>query len=156
MSTTKKAEPFEILLIDDNPGDARLIQESLRDAPAPNRLSVVEDGMQALAFLRRAPAGLYAGAPRPGLILLDLNLPKKSGREVLAEIKQDSHLRRIPVVVLSSSRDEHDIAYCYDLHANCYIVKPVDVAPFFQVIRSIVEFWSKTVSLPPGGYTDRK
>jgi chemotaxis family two-component system response regulator Rcp1 len=142
-------EPFEILLIDDNAGDARLIQEGLRDARTPNRLSVVEDGMQALAFLRRQ--GLYAGAPRPGLILLDLNLPKKNGREVLAEIKQDSHLRRIPVVVLSSSQDEHDIAYCYDLHANCYIVKPVDVNPFFQVIRSLAEFWFKTVSLPPVG-----
>lgn len=151
MSSINKAEPFEILLIDDNPGDARLIQEGLRDAPTPNRLSVVEDGMQALAFLRRALAGHYAGAPRPDLILLDLNLPKKNGREVLAEIKQDPNLRRIPVVVLSSSRDEHDIATCYDLHANCYIVKPVDVAPFFQVIRSIVEFWFKVACPPPGG-----
>ena len=151
MSSMNKAEPFEILLIDDNPGDARLIQESLRDAATPNRLSVVEDGMQALAFLRRAPAGHYAAAPRPGLILLDLNLPKKNGREVLAEIKQDPHLRRIPVVVLSSSQDEHDIAYCYDLHANAYIVKPVDVNQFFQVIRSLVEFWFEAASLPPGG-----
>lgn len=148
MSSINKAKPLEILLIDDNPGDVRLIQESLRDIPTPNRLSVVEDGLQALAFLRRAPAGQYADAPRPSLILLDLNLPKKNGREVLAEIKQDPNLRRIPVVVLSSSRDEHDIAQCYDLYANGYIVKPVDVSPFFQVIRSTAEFWSKAASLP--------
>ena len=137
---------IEILLVEDNPGDARLAVEALREAKVGNRLNVVQDGVEAVAFLRRE--GRYAQAPRPDLILLDLNLPKKDGREVLAEIKADADLKRIPVVVLTTSKAEQDILRMYELHANCYITKPVDLDQFMNVVRSIEEFWLTVVKLP--------
>jgi len=141
--------PIEILLVEDNPADARLAQEAFRDAKVANHISVVQDGMEALAFLHRA--GPYAQSPRPDLILLDLNLPKKDGREVLAEIKQDPHLRRIPVVVMTTSQAERDIVTSYDLHANCYVCKPVDLDLFLAAVKSIEEFWLTIVKLPLDG-----
>ena len=138
--------PIEILLVEDNPGDARLAIEALREAKVGNRLNVVQDGVEAVAFLRRE--GRHAGAPRPDLVLLDLNLPKKDGREVLAEIKADADLKRIPVVVLTTSKAEQDILRMYELHANCYITKPVDLDQFMHVVRSIEEFWLTVVKLP--------
>ncbi len=138
--------PIEILLVEDNPGDARLAVEALREAKVGNRLSVVPDGVEAVAFLRRE--GRYGQAPRPDLILLDLNLPKKDGREVLAEIKADADLKRIPVVVLTTSKAEQDVLRMYELHANCYITKPVDLDQFMHVVRSIEEFWLTVVKLP--------
>jgi chemotaxis family two-component system response regulator Rcp1 len=138
--------PIEILLVEDSPGDVRLTMEALRDAKVRNNLSVVNDGVEALRFLRRQ--GEHAGAPRPDLILLDLNLPKKDGREVLAEIKEDPSLRRIPVVILTTSKAEQDIIETYDLHANCYISKPVDLDQFITVVRSIEDFWLAIVKLP--------
>lgn len=140
---------IEILLVEDNPGDVRLTREVLRDGKLHNDLHVVEDGIEALAFLRRV--GNYTDAPRPDLVLLDLNLPKKDGREVLAEIKADSDLKRIPVVVLTTSKAEEDVFKAYDLHANCYITKPVDLDQFITVVRSIEEFWFTIVKLPPDG-----
>jgi CheY-like chemotaxis protein len=142
----RAARPVQILLVEDNPGDVRLTIEALREARVANQLSVAVDGHEALAFLRRE--GRYADAPRPDLILLDLNLPKKDGREVLAEIKADPALRRIPVVVLTTSEAEQDIVRSYDLHANCYITKPVDLEAFIQVVRSIEGFWLAIVRLP--------
>ncbi|MFP2960686.1 response regulator [Myxococcus sp. 1LA] len=139
--------PIEILLVEDNPGDVRLTIEALKEGKVHNRLSVARDGVEALAFLRRE--GVHAGAPRPDLILLDLNLPRKDGREVLAEIKVDRALRRIPVVVLTTSKAEEDILRTYDLHANCYIAKPVDLDQFISVVRSIDDFWLSVVRLPP-------
>ncbi|HLI27394.1 MAG TPA: response regulator [Chloroflexota bacterium] len=140
------ARPVEILLVEDNPGDVRLTVEALREARVANRLSVAADGQEALAFLRRE--GRYADAPRPDLILLDLNLPRKDGREVLAEIKADPVLRRIPVVVLTTSSAEQDILRSYDLHANCYITKPVDLEAFLTVVRAVEYFWLRIVALP--------
>ena len=140
-------QPVEILLVEDNPGDVRLTVEVLKDARVRNNMHMVNDGAAALAFLRRQ--GEYADAPRPGLILLDLNLPKKDGREVLAEIKTDPNLRRIPVVVLTVSKDEVDILKSYDLHANCYITKPINLEQFITVVRSIEDFWLTIVKLPP-------
>lgn len=137
---------IEILMVEDNPGDVRLTVEALKDGKVRNRLNVVEDGVEALAFLRRE--GKYAQAPRPDLILLDLNLPKKDGREVLAEVKADPDLRRIPVVVLTTSRAEEDVLRAYDLNANCYITKPVSLDQFIKVVRSIEEFWLTIVKLP--------
>jgi CheY-like chemotaxis protein len=148
MSTGADVRPVEILLIEDNPGDVRLTRETLREGKVSTRLSVVSNGEEALAFLRRQ--GPYAAAPRPDLILLDLNLPRKGGREVLAEIKADEHLRRIPVVVLTSSQAQPDILACYDLHANCYITKPPDLNEFLRVVRSIEDFWLTAVKLPRG------
>jgi two-component system, chemotaxis family, response regulator Rcp1 len=139
--------PIEILLVEDNPGDVRLTQEALRDSKLHNRLSVVEDGVEALAFLKRE--GHYNDSPRPDIILLDLNLPRKSGREVLEEIKQDDVLKRIPVVVLTTSEDERDVMASYNLHANCYITKPVDLSQFITIVRNIKEFWFTIVRLPP-------
>ena len=139
--------PIEILLVEDNPGDVRLTREALKDGKVTNNLSVVRDGEQAMAFLRRE--GDYAEAPRPDLILLDLNLPRKDGREVLSEIKADQDLRRIPVVILTTSNHEHDILEAYDLNANCYITKPVDLDQFIGVVRSISSFWLTIVKLPP-------
>jgi two-component system, chemotaxis family, response regulator Rcp1 len=139
--------PIEILLVEDNPGDVRLTQEALRDSKLHNRLSVVEDGVEALAFLKRE--GHYNDSPRPDIILLDLNLPRKSGREVLEEIKQDEVLKRIPVVVLTTSEDERDVMASYNLHANCYITKPVDLSQFITIVRNIKEFWFTIVRLPP-------
>jgi CheY-like chemotaxis protein len=139
-------QPIEILLVEDNPADVRLTQEALREGKVKNRLSVARDGAEALAFLRRE--GAFASAPKPDLILLDLNLPKKDGREVLAEIKEDPVLRRIPVVVLTTSSAEVDILKSYELHANCYITKPVDLEQFVTVVKSIDDFWLTVVRLP--------
>ncbi len=141
------AKAIEIFLVEDNPGDARLTVEALREAKVHNRLSWANDGVEALAFLRRQ--GKYADAPRPDLILLDLNLPRKDGREVLAEIKADDNLRRIPVVVLTTSQAEEDILKAYHLNANCYITKPVDLDKFLKVVRAIESFWLDIVRLPP-------
>jgi CheY-like chemotaxis protein len=138
---------IEILLVEDNPGDVRLTREALRDGKIVNNLHVAEDGVDALAFLRRE--GKYRDAVRPELILLDLNLPKKDGREVLAEIKADEALKRIPVVILTSSEAEQDIVKSYNLHANCYVTKPVDLDQFITVVKSIEHFWLKVVRLPP-------
>ncbi len=140
--------PIEILLVEDNPGDVRLTQEVLKDGRIRNALNVVNDGVEALAFLRRE--GAYADAAPQDLVLLDLNLPKKDGREVLAEIKSDQELRKIPVVVLTMSAAEADILSAYDLHANCYITKPVDLVQFENVVRSMEEFWLSIVKLPKG------
>jgi two-component system, chemotaxis family, response regulator Rcp1 len=140
--------PIDILLVEDNPGDVDLAREGLEEGKVRNQLHVVGDGEAALAFLRRqAP---YADAPRPDVILLDLNLPRKDGREVLAEIKADDHLKDIPVVVLTSSKDEEDILRSYKLHANCYIAKPIRFQQFVQVVKAIEEFWFTIVALPPG------
>ena len=139
-------KPIEILLIEDNPGDVRLTKEVLMEGKVRNRLQVVADGVEAMAFLRRE--NNYAEAPRPDLILLDLNLPKKDGREVLQEIKADHQLRRIPVVVLTTSAADEDILRSYELRANCYITKPVDLNQFIRVVRTIETFWLTIVSLP--------
>jgi two-component system, chemotaxis family, response regulator Rcp1 len=146
MSDDTLGRPIEILLVEDNPGDVRLTIEALKEGKVRNHLSVARDGVEALAFLRRE--GPHASASRTDLILLDLNLPKKDGREVLAEIKEDSRLRRIPVVVLTTSKAEEDILRTYDLHANCYITKPVDLEQFIAVVRSIDDFWLSVVRLP--------
>ena len=138
--------PIEILMIEDNPGDVRLTQEALKENKMYNCLHAVGDGVEAMAFLRRE--GKYADAPRPDLILLDLNLPKKDGREVLAEIKADENLKRIPVVILTSSQAEEDVLRTYNLHANCYVTKPVDLDQFIRVVKSIEEFWLTIVKLP--------
>lgn len=138
----------EILLVEDNPGDVGLTMEALKEGKLLNHVSVAEDGVEALAFLHQE--GKYAGRPRPDLILLDLNLPKKDGREVLAEIKEDPELRHIPVVVLTTSTAEHDVLKTYDLHANCYINKPVDFEQFLEVVKSVGDFWFSVVILPSG------
>ena len=140
-------KPIEILLVEDNPGDARLVKETLKDVKILNNLGIAKDGQEALDFLHRE--GDYAEAPHPDLILLDLNLPKKDGREVLREIKADKNLKRIPVVVLTTSKAEEDILRSYDLQANCYITKPVDLDEFIKVIKSIESFWLTIVKLPP-------
>ena len=134
-------------MVEDNPGDVRLTVEALKEAKVRNNLHTVEDGVEALAFLRRE--GRYADVPRPDLVLLDLNLPKMNGREVLAEIKEDPDLRRIPVVILTISQAEQDIVKSYNLHANCYITKPVDLDQFLEVVKSIENFWLTMVKLPP-------
>lgn len=137
-----------ILLVEDNPGDTRLVIEAMREAKIDNYIHVVEDGVEAMQFLRRE--GRYDDAPRPDLILLDLNLPKKDGRAVLAEVKTDSELKRIPVVVLTTSNAEEDVLRAYDLHANCYITKPVDMKQFMKIVAQIDEFWIRVVTLPKG------
>jgi CheY-like chemotaxis protein len=137
---------IEILLVEDNPGDVRLTQEALKEDKILNNLHIAKDGIEAISFLRRE--GIYADAVRPDLILLDLNLPKKDGREVLMDIKNDEELRRIPVVVLTTSRTKEDIVRTYDCHANCYITKPVDFEQFINVIKSIENFWLSVVKLP--------
>jgi len=146
MSSQARASLIEILLVEDNPGDVRLTREAFKDGKVLNKLSVVEDGVEAMAFLRRE--GKYTNAPHPDLILLDLNLPKKDGRQVLAEIKVDQNLKRIPVVILTTSKSEEDILKTYDLHANCYITKPVDLEQFITVVRSVQHFWFSVVKLP--------
>jgi chemotaxis family two-component system response regulator Rcp1 len=148
MRSEALSTPVEILLVEDNPGDVRLTLEALKDGKMCNRLSIVGDGVEALAFLRKE--GRYADAPRPDLILLDLNLPRKDGRDVLAEIKEEETLKRIPVVVLTTSTAEKDILKTYDLHANCYINKPVDFEQFITVVKSIEDFWFTIVKLPGG------
>lgn len=140
-------EAIDILLVEDNPGDVRLTQEALKESKMRNRLNVVHDGVEALDFLRRKSP--YENAPRPDIILLDLNLPRKDGRAVLEEIKADADLRRIPVVILTTSDDEHDILRSYDLHANCYITKPLDLHQFASIVKTIENFWFQIVKLPP-------
>jgi len=146
MSPAIRRKEIEILLIEDNPGDVRLTQEAFRENRIANRLNVARDGLEAMAFLRREKE--FGDAPRPDLILLDLNLPKKDGREVLAEIKQDEDLRRIPVVILTTSQADEDVLRSYDLHANCYVTKPVDLDQFMKVVKSIENFWFSIVRLP--------
>jgi chemotaxis family two-component system response regulator Rcp1 len=146
MNIKQLGRPVEILLVEDNPGDVRLTLEAFKEGKVVNTLSVAEDGVEALAFLRGE--GEHAGAPRPDLIFLDLNLPKMDGREVLAQIKADEHLKRIPVVVLTTSKAEEDIIKTYDLHANCYITKPVDLEQFIRVVKLIEDFWLTIVKLP--------
>jgi CheY-like chemotaxis protein len=145
--TQPEGRPIEILLIEDSPSDTELTIEALKEAKVRNHLSIVEDGELALEFLRRR--GKFLDAPRPDLIMLDLNLPKKDGREVLAEIKADEALKTIPVVVLTTSRADQDVLRAYRLHANCYITKPVDFDQFLNVVRSIESFWLFIVTLPP-------
>lgn len=147
MNEMQRGRPIEILMVEDNPGDVRLTQEALKDAKVSNTLRVVEDGVAALDYLHRR--GAYVDAPRPDLILLDLNLPKKNGREVLAEIKQDVNLKSIPVVILTTSQAEEDVVRAYSLHANCYITKPVDFTQFAKIVRTIEDFWLSIVTLPP-------
>jgi two-component system, chemotaxis family, response regulator Rcp1 len=141
-----RAEVTQVLLVEDNPGDTRLTLEAVRDCDLPLNLNVVRDGIEAMAFLRRE--GRYTAADRPVLILLDLNLPRKSGREVLAEIKGDPELRRIPVVVLTTSQSEDDISAAYGLHANCYIQKPADTRQLSAIVKGIEDFWLTKVRLP--------
>lgn len=148
IETAPRSGPIELLLVEDSEPDVRLTREALKEAKMWNNLWVVEDGVEAIDFLRRQ--GQYAGSPRPDLILLDLNLPRKDGRQVLLEIKADPALRRIPVVVLTTSRDEADVLRAYDLHANCYITKPVDFNRFMEVVKSIEDFWLTVVRLPGG------
>ncbi len=140
-------EAIDILLVEDNPGDVLLTREALKDMKMKNNLYVVRDGVEAMDFLtRRDP---FSESPRPDIILLDLNLPRKDGREVLAEIKADELLRRIPVVILTTSDDERDILASYNLHANCYITKPVDMRRFIEIVKNIENFWFSIVKLPP-------
>ena len=140
-------EPIEILLVEDNPGDIRLTQEALNDSKVFNSLHVVRDGVEAMNFLFKQPP--YEDAPRPDIILLDLNLPRMDGRGVLEEIKKDEELRRIPVVILTTSEADEDIVRTYDLHANCYITKPVDLNRFVTIVKTIESFWFQIVKLPP-------
>jgi CheY-like chemotaxis protein len=146
MGTDLACKPAEILLVEDNPGDVRLAIEGLREAGARGRVSVVKDGVEAMEFLRRE--GPFAEAPRPDVILLDLNLPKKDGREVLADIKADEDLRQIPVLILTSSDAESDILGCYELNANCYLRKPADLDQFIGMMRLVERFWLHAVQLP--------
>jgi CheY-like chemotaxis protein len=139
--------PIHVLLVEDNPGDAHLTRIALEDGKMHIILSVVEDGVEAMAFLRKQ--GAYADSPHPDLILLDLNLPRKDGREVLAEIKADSLLKRIPIVILTTSQAEEDIVKAYNQCANCYISKPVDFDQFIKIVKSIEDFWFTIVRLPP-------
>jgi chemotaxis family two-component system response regulator Rcp1 len=142
--------PVEILLVEDNPGDERLTREALKEGKVYSNLHWVKDGVAAMEFLRRS--GQYKGVPRPDIILLDLNLPKKDGREVLHDIKSDPDLKRIPVVVLTTSKAEEDVLRTYNLHANCYVTKPVDLEKFIVVVKSIDRFWLTVVTLPPNGH----
>lgn len=146
-----EGRPIEILLVEDSPSDTELTTEALRDFKVRNHVSIVEDGVQAMQFLRRQ--GPYADAPRPDLIMLDLNLPRKDGREVLADIKADEQLKTIPIVVLTTSHAEQDVLRAYQLNANCYINKPVDFNQFLEVVRSIEAFWLYVVTLPPAPKT---
>lgn len=149
METEKSlVHPIEILLVEDNPGDARLAKEALKDSKLMNTLNIAEDGVEAMNFLHQT--GKYSKMHRPDLIILDLNLPKKDGREVLAEIKTDDDLKRIPVVILTISKAEEDILKSYNLHANCFITKPLDLDQFMKVVKSIEDFWLTIVKLPNG------
>jgi len=147
MKPESAVQPVEILLVEDNPGDVRLTHELLRESKVRNRLTVASDGEEAMARLQRR--GEYRDAPRPGLILLDLNLPKKDGREVLAEIKADPSLKRIPVVILTTSKADQDVLKSYNLHANAYVTKPIGLDQFVAVVRAIEDFWLAIVKLPP-------
>ena len=144
-----EGKPIRILLVEDNDADVRLTREALREGKIHNELAVVHDGVEAMAYLRRqAP---YVDAVRPDVILLDLNMPRKSGLEVLQEVKEDADLRRIPVVILTTSSAEADVVRSYDLHANCYVQKPVDVSRFVEVVKAVDDFWFTIVRLPPDG-----
>jgi len=143
--------PIEILLVEDNPGDVRLTKEALKEGKVYSNLHTVKDGVEAMEFLRKK--GKYKDVPRPDIILLDLNLPRKDGREVLEEIKSDDNLKRIPVVVLTTSKAEEDVLRTYNLHANCYVTKPVDLEKFMVVVKSIDVFWLTVVTLPPNGHS---
>jgi chemotaxis family two-component system response regulator Rcp1 len=147
MSIEIAPNPIRILMVEDNPDDVELTVEALKDGKVANILTVVRDGEEAMAYLRGE--GEYQGSVRPDLILLDINMPRKDGREVLKEIKDDPRLRRIPVVILTTSAAEEDILHTYDLHANCYITKPVDFDQFLRVVKSIENFWLTVVKLPP-------
>ncbi len=147
MTTTRETRPVEILMVEDNPGTVRLTQEVMRESKVRNTMHVVHDGVEALAFMRQQ--GRYATAPRPDLVLLDLNLPRKDGRETLSEMKSDEDLRRIPVVILTSSRSEEDVLRAYNLHANCYLTKPIGLEDFVKIVKSIESFWIEVVTLPP-------
>jgi two-component system, chemotaxis family, response regulator Rcp1 len=147
MDANESGKPIEILLAEDNLGDVRLAIETFKDAKIHNVVNVVQDGVEAMAYLRKQ--GKYANATRPDVILLDLNMPRKDGREVLKEVKEDPDLRRIPVVILTISQAEQDILKAYDLHANCYITKPVDLEQFNIIVQSIENFWFNIVRLPP-------
>lgn len=149
MSEQSEGRPIEILLVEDSPGDARLAREGLKESKVRNTMHVVGDGVEAMAFLRRE--GQYRDVPRPDLILLDLNLPRKDGREVLKEVKEDEDLKRIPVVILTISKDEEDVLRTYNLHANCYVVKPIDLNRFIKVVKAVEDFWLTIVKLPPDG-----
>lgn len=142
-----EGKPIDILLVEDNPADVRLTQEALKDSKVTNTMYIVEDGVEAMDFLRRK--GKYASAVRPDLILLDLNLPRKDGREVLAEIKSDPDLKTIAVVVLTVSKSDEDIIRSYTLHANAYVTKPIDLAQFSKVVKAIDDFWFAVVKFPP-------
>jgi chemotaxis family two-component system response regulator Rcp1 len=148
MNTEILGKPIDILLVEDNPGDARLALESLKESKIRNTIHWVQDGLEAMKFMRRQ--GSYENAPRADLILLDLNMPKMDGRKVLAEIKSDDELKRIPVVIFTISKAEEDILKAYDLHTNCYITKPLDLDRFLKVIQSIEDFWLTIVRLPKG------
>ncbi len=141
--------PIEILLVEDNPGDVRLTKEALKEGKVYSNLHTVKDGVEAMEYLRRE--GKYKDVPRPDIILLDLNLPRKDGREVLEEIKRDEKLKRIPVVVLTTSKAEEDVLRTYNLHANCYVTKPVDLEKVMVVVKTIDSFWLTVVTLPPNG-----
>ena len=141
--------PIEILLVEDNPGDVRLTKEALKEGKVYSNLHTVKDGVEAMEYLRRE--GKYSSVLRPDIILLDLNLPRKDGREVLEEIKRDEKLKRIPVVVLTTSKAEEDVLRTYNLHANCYVTKPVDLEKFMVVVKTIDSFWLTVVTLPPNG-----
>jgi chemotaxis family two-component system response regulator Rcp1 len=146
MNINHLVRPITILLVEDNPGDVRLVQETFREGKVCNNLEITRDGVEAMAFLRHE--GQFASAPRPDLILLDLNLPRKNGSEVLAEIKADEKLKRIPVVILTASQAEEDIVKAYDLYANCYLTKPIDLDQFINLVNAIKSFWLSIVKLP--------
>ncbi len=146
MSTMNELDLIDILVVEDNPGDVRLIQEVFQDGKIYNTLEIARDGEEALNYLHQQ--GIYKNTPRPDLILLDLNLPKKNGNEVLSEIKDDVHLRRIPVIILTASKAEEDIARAYNHHANCYLTKPIDLNQFINVVQQIKTFWLSIVQLP--------
>ena len=149
MSIKNIGSAVEILLVEDNPGDVRLTIEALKESKILNNLNVVDDGIEALAYLNKE--GKYKDRPHPDLIILDLNLPRKDGREVLAEIKEHKNFKRIPIVILTISEAEEDILKTYQLHANCFITKPVDINQFIKVVKSVSNFWFSIVKLPPDG-----
>ena len=152
MSTTDELNLISILLVEDNPGDVRLVQEVFEDGKIYNKLDIARDGEEALGYLHQS--GVYKNTPRPDLILLDLNLPRKNGNEVLTEIKEDEYLRRIPVIILTASKAEEDIARAYNHHANCYLTKPIDLNQFINVVQQIRTFWLSIVQLPNGKVYD--
>lgn len=153
MTGRKYGEPITILLVEDNPADARLVKEAMKEVKINNALYHVPDGVEAMAFLRKQ--GEYAKVPRPDVILLDLNMPRKDGRQTLKEIKEDPELQRIPVVVLTVSDAEEDIIKSYNLHANCFVTKPLDLDEFSKVVKGIENFWFEIVKLPPNGESSR-